>query len=115
MVIYSPSAFLILGLQIAKKKDARSNKAERRFFQSAYGTSPEVCSHTWDYVNHYKVVPRKASPHHLLWAMIFLKSYASEAFLSALVGTTEKTYRKWIWVMVKSISRLYSKVVSKVL
>jgi hypothetical protein len=118
MVIYSPSSFLYLGLQIAKERDmivARSNDAERRFFKSAYGSSPEVCSHTWEYLNHYNVIPEKAVPKHLLWAMIFIKSYASEGFLSALVGTTEKTYRKWIWLMLQSISHIYSKVVSKMI
>jgi hypothetical protein len=114
MVVYSPSSFLFLGLQIADKKDKtvpRSNAAERRFFTSAYGSSPEVCCHTWEYINHYKVVPKKAVPYHLLWSMLFMKSYATEAFLSALVGTTEKTFRKWVWLMIKSISGLYNKVV----
>ena len=113
MVVYTPAAFLILGLQIAKKKDkSRTHKTNVRFFRSAYGSSPEVCSHTWEYLIHYKVAPEKAEPEHLLWALMFLKSYATEAFLSALVGVSEKTFRKWIWQMINSISGIYNKIVS---
>lgn len=41
---------------------------------------------------------RGFSPKHLLWTCLFLFKYEGEKFLSALCGTTRKTYRKWIWI-----------------
>ena len=63
-------------------------------------------------MTHYRVKPRKSLPKHLLWAMLFLKSYGPEPFLAGLVGVAEKTWRKWVWLMINAINRLYSRVVS---
>jgi hypothetical protein len=113
MVICSPTSFLTLGLRIVCKQTTIQNKeSDLHFFRSAFNASPDVCSHVWEYVSYYELKPRKALPKHLLWALIFLKSYATEPFLAGLVGASEKTFRKWIWLMIETISRLYSKIVS---
>lgn len=112
-MIWSPKAFLALGIGIAGKLTMSGNlTSEYEFFKSTYGVTPDVCSHTWEYITHYRVKPKRAVPKHLLWCLIFLKTYGTETFLARIFGTTEKTYRKWTWLMVDSINKLYSKVVS---
>jgi hypothetical protein len=121
MVRCSPSSFLALGLRLLYKKSTTTTttitttNTQIRWFRSTFGASSDVCSHTWEILSHYKKKPERALPKHLLWAMLFLKSYGSEACLAGLFGVAEKTYRKWIWLMLSAISSIYSKVVSQLL
>ena len=49
---------------------------------------------------------------HLLWALMFLKLYCSEAVLSSLAGGVhEQTFRKWSWYFVHEIANLQYKVI----
>jgi len=49
----------------------------------------------------------------MLWALMFLKTYAKETALSGMAGgADEKTFRKWIWSFVCAIAALDSDVVS---
>ena len=113
MVICSPSSFLALGRSIVCKQSKKhSSTGDENFFRSTFNSSPEVCSHTWEYLTHYKKKPKKSLPKHLLWALLFLKSYATEPFLAGLVGVSEKTLRKWVWAMIGAVNMLYSRVVS---
>jgi hypothetical protein len=44
------------------------------------------------------ITASSARPRHLLWALVFLKVYASEDVHCCLVGYVDaKTYRKWAW------------------
>ena len=51
-----------------------------------------------------------AEPKHLLWALLFLKVYASEQVIRKFTGADEKTSRKWIWLFIGYIEEL--KIVS---
>lgn len=49
----------------------------------------------------------------MLWALMFLKTYAKESVLSGMAGSVdEKTFRKWVWLFVCAIASLESNVVS---
>lgn len=114
-MIWSPNAFLALGIDISSKLSVnKANvRAELEFFKTTYGVSPDVCSHTWEYMTKHSTKSPKARPKHLLWALIFLNLYEPETFLARLFGPTEKTFRKWCWSMIQSIDQLYDKVVSE--
>ena len=44
---------------------------------------------------------------HLLWALMFFKVYSTENMNRKIVRVDEKNFRKWSWIMVKALSRLY--------
>jgi hypothetical protein len=53
-----------------------------------------------------------AEPVHMLWALMLLKIYSTEAVLSGLCGVDEDTFRKWAWYMIEKVSYLEHEVVS---
>ena len=66
-----------------------------------------------------KIVPHSminwdAHVSHMLWALMFLKTYAKETALSGMArGADGKTFQKWIWFFVCTIAALESDVVSE--
>jgi hypothetical protein len=102
MVLCTSSTFRLLAETITNTKSKRSFKAK-------FGTSPEVCSELWERLQPHQ--PKGALPKHLLRALLFLKLYCSEDVLSDMAGTTRKTFRKWLWLMVKAISKVKPQVV----
>ena len=65
----------------------------KRRFRAMFGVSTLVCSVIWNLFLHK--IPDGASPVHLLWALMFIKVYASEATHRAISKADEKTFRKW--------------------
>lgn len=63
-----------------------------RKFRAFFGTSPTVCFAVWNMLLVHR--PRKSTPEHLLWALLLLKQYSIESVNAALVGVSEKTFRK---------------------
>ena len=58
-------------------------------------------------------MPKGVQPFHLLWGLIFMKVYATEAVHCKIVNSPdEKTFRKWSLLFVKEISYLESEIVS---
>lgn len=104
MVICSPEAFRLLAKSITNTRSERGYKAK-------FGASPDVCCDLWERLQPTR--PKKSLPKHLLWAMLFLKLYATEPVLSDMVGTTRKTFRHWSWRLVQSIQKLKPRVVSQ--
>ena len=81
-----------------------SNTTWSRAFKAHFGVSIQVLLHIWQALN--EAGPAAFEREHLLWAMFFLKVYASEATSCSLFGVTPKTWRKWVCVVVTSISEL---------
>ena len=52
------------------------------------------------------LVEDACKPKHLLWALIFLKTYSTESSLAVAIGADEKTLRKWIFIIIYAISDL---------
>ena len=122
-MIISPSAFLFLGLEVVRGK--HNNQPPRRterkakeelIFRSSYGVSCDICSHVWEHLFLKGKLKgkkqQKAKPTHLLWCLMFFKTYDNDIFLSSVLGTTEKTFRKWVWYITITISSLYDDIVS---
>ena len=84
---------------ISRQSGSRDSMSVRtttffRRFKSMFGTTPIVTAIAWEKCSPH--VPG-ADPKHLLWAMLFLKQYASEEVHSAMADCDEKTFRKWCW------------------
>ena len=81
---------------------------DERLFRSLFGCHPQLCVDIW------KLCAWKqgTTPKHLLWALLFLKTYGTEDVICSLAGCSRKTFRRWLWPTVKSIADSKRKVVS---
>ena len=52
------------------------------------------------------LVKDACKPKHLLWVLIFLKTYTTESSLAVAIGVDEKTLQKWIFIIIYAISDL---------
>jgi len=112
----APAFFQAIGNRIIRRGKARPEfKAEKiaaRKFASFFGTTPFICSMLWAYLEPCQNFPRNVQPVHLLWALMFLKVYATEPVHCSLAGgVDEKTFRKWSWMFVHGIADLEAGVV----
>lgn len=81
---------------------------EERFdmkMRSCFGVSIVICTHLWNVLRLDRLLPPKTQYKHLLWALSFLKTGATEEHLSTMFFCDVKTYRKWIWEVILAISR----------
>lgn len=112
----APEFFQAIGNRIIRRGKARpefksENVASRKFL-SFFGTTPYVCSLLWAYLDPCNTMLNSVQPVHLLWALMFMKIYATEAIHCSLAGgVDEKTFRKWSWEFVHAIANLESAVV----
>lgn len=99
----SAQEFWILGHKITKHNTEMSGLVGLRVFREFFGTTPEVCSVLFEIISidHFDL-----HQEHLLWALLFIKQYQTEAIISALADVTEKTARKWIWLFLEYIQEI---------
>ena len=95
------------------------NDEEERNFITMFGTSPDMCSYLWLLLQTQSfLLSTKARPVHLLWGLVMLKTYGSEALLlhsvriDGMKATNRKTYRQWTWHIIHAIADLTAYVVS---
>ena len=71
-------------------------------------------AHTiWMMMESRELIPNDGMIHHLLWTLMFLKSYTKEKTMCTLVGIRDpKTLRKWVWLFIDNLAELESSVVS---
>lgn len=100
----SAETFWRLGHKITRHDMDGSITLGYRKFRSFFGTSPVVCVSAWD--NLLNVLPKKSHPEHLLWALLHMKLYCPEHTNAALVGASEKTFRKWCHIFVRLIAKM---------
>ena len=62
-------------------------------FRALFGVTPTVCSRAWLLLRDR--LPKDARPFHLLWALFFLKTYASEHVNNMFCSVDAKTLWKW--------------------
>ena len=113
------STFKNLGLGIVRRCTAEypaavhqdNTQTDLRDFRAVFGVHWNVCEKVWNLLDDHGCYQKQRKPEHLLWAMLFLKSYGSEQVNSLIVGTTAKTYRKWVWRVVEEVSALNVMVV----
>ena len=114
-----PTFFAAMGKRMIRRgrKTYRSDETfstitSRRYFLSYFGTTPWVCSFLWAMLKPFETMPRGVKPCHLLWALMFMKVYATETVHAGIARCDEKTFRKWSWLFVKGISQLETCFVS---
>jgi hypothetical protein len=109
----SPDVFLSAGRDLMGNAH-RDHLLQRRVvarFHTLIGTSPILCSHLWGRLDPTVEISGAARPKHLLWALLFLRHYGTEILNSTVTGADEKTFRKWVWLFVNSISNLHAEVI----
>ena len=114
--IIDPNIFFQKGMSICKKRyDAALNKSNMRAFRARFGVSPGVCSVVWDLIVRNSRGASGGSSQNfvlLLWALLFLKTYATEAVLASMTNVDAKTFRNQVWPMIELIASLKPHVVS---
>jgi len=97
-----------------RQREGLAKCTEKRRFHAFFGTTPFICSLLWALIQPRTCMPRGYEPKHLMWALLFLKVYATEPVHRRLAGCPdEKTFRKWAWYFIHGIARLENIVVSK--
>lgn len=104
--------FLRIGGGMANKVFRFGVVEHMREFRSLFGMAPVTCVDLWKHLHRNSKLPKKATPKHLLWAVLFLKVYGTETDMSSRVRTTRKTFRKWVRKMLIAIAGLKPIVVS---
>ena len=100
----SPEAFSRLALFLAHQGEQVGEATRSRQFRAHFGVSPLVRSIVWSMV--LESLPHGAQPIHLLWALLFLKVYATEHVRKSMTGANEKTFRKWSWAILEATANL---------
>jgi hypothetical protein len=105
----------VTGIVFARKTETEKDKS----FKQHFGCRPVVVATAWklmqEHTNHD--APDAFSLKHLLWALIFLKTYGVEAIRTTLAsagtGTRpdDKTVRDWCWVALNCLANLAPYVV----
>jgi hypothetical protein len=103
--------FLDIGLAIIGRS-VKSEKLARDRFASSYGTEPLIAAILWEMMMNSNIQYDKPFPKHLLWALMFLKSYDTEMNIASRLRVDEKTYRKWLWIILPWIATLKREAVS---
>ncbi len=75
-------------------------------FHALYGASPLICSYLWALIVDLGDLDPYCGPKHLLWCLLFLKGYLTEAMMSVLLKADEKTIRKWVWYFIYALNDL---------
>lgn len=82
-----------------------------RDFVSLFGVTPRVCAVVWNITSFDDDIKLQ----HLLWALLFLKTYEKESVLIVLAGGVDrKTYRHKVWRVLSSLKSKAKSVVSLV-
>jgi hypothetical protein len=81
-------------------------------FSSVFGTTPSMCVVIWKRLLRSERFKCHTSPIHLLWTLLFLKTYGKASIMSTIVEADEKTIRKWVWHIAELIVDMDNDVVS---
>lgn len=105
----SPYLFRVIGEGILHRS------GNERSFVALFGIRPFMIYQLWRLIDEDQRTMEGGmiAPKHLMWALLFMRHYNTEEVLASMVGVTEKTLRKWVWIAVDRISRL--QLVRKVL
>lgn len=90
-----------------------SDKREDRLFRGFFGIAVKVATILWRALDETGCLPDEIKIVHMLWGLMLLKTYSTENVLCAIAGVDAKTFRKWAWAFVNSVSVLEETVVSK--
>ena len=82
-----------------------ANETNIRRFKSFFGTGAGGCEYVWrNLIPHAVHGYQGLRFYHLLWAQMFVKLYSTINVLSGIVKVDEKTFSKWVWIILDLIS-----------
>ena len=84
---------------------------EDQTFRTLIGCGPLIVLKLWLMLNVNDLVPRGGQLKHLLWTLLYCKTYAKWKTMRTLTKTDPKTLRKWINLFFDAIGELKSHVV----
>lgn len=90
----------------------RSEVVKNTRYVANFGAHPSVVALLWQLLVGCNTLDTYCKPKHLLWALLFLKTYATFDVIACRVGADEKTVRKWVWYVVHALADLVDDVVS---
>lgn len=100
----SANQFFELGTCLIRAAPVIQSSVFSRRFKAFFGVDNVMCNKLWMLLCNSDSPGGK--PVHLLWALMFLKNYATEHIHAAIAGCDEKTFRKWQWAYTKALSSL---------
>lgn len=96
VVYFSAEYFKRIGAELMKRNTDGSERIFERRYRAFFGTNWRITEHLYaKCIDEYPPLPANASGIHLLWSLMHLKQYGTEAAMSSAAGVDEKTFRKW--------------------
>ena len=104
--------FVEMRKELMSRRKKVAAKTEMSRFRSMFGCGPSICAKLWIRISLAMEIANGGKPHHLLWALMFLKLYCAESVLASLAGRVhEQTFRKWSWYFVDAIANLQYSII----
>jgi hypothetical protein len=92
---------------------ARTTQTEDRDFREHFGCGVLVALALWGMLLTTDLLPDDGTLEHLLWTLLFMKTYNKQKTLCSLCGGIDpKTFKNWVELFIESISYLEPMVVS---
>lgn len=101
--------------RIIMEKDPFKERAppeEDRAFRALFGCGPEIVHRLWILLCKHELVPEGGSMTHLLWTLMYAKTYGKWKTMRQLTQSDPKTLRLWIGRFIEAISYLEADLVS---
>jgi hypothetical protein len=96
----------------SKMESTRAPAAVDRTFKSLFGCSIIVAHLLWNYMIIHCDSLDEIRVKHMLWALCFLKSYATESQMAVWFDADRKTVRKYVWLALGKIIQIEVAVVN---
>lgn len=91
----------------------RALQSEDLDFRAHFGCGPLIFLSLWNLLVTTDLLPSDGTIDHLLWTLLFMKTYAKQSVLCSMCGGVDpKTFQKWTWEFIAAISQLESLLVS---
>ena len=86
---------------------------QKRRWRSMFGASPIVCSRLWELIDiiNNPSLPDNSEAKHLMFALMFLRTYDMNEKHAVESGQDETTFPKWQWLFVEAIAILECDVI----
>ena len=115
----TPRDFEDLAGPLLHQVSRRTGSTFSRRFLAAFGAPPHVVSAAWNMIvangSLDELGPRSRKPVHLLWALMWMKGYATETENASRAKCCETTFRKWSWFYIERLANLDQELVCVVL
>ena len=84
----------------------RAPTEEDQNFRAMFGTGAGIVLILWNLLQFHDVLPNGGTITHLLWMLLYLKTYAKWKTMKKITNVDPKTLRKWIQLFLKSVELL---------